>query len=793
MDRKSIIFILLLTVALFFSNQWFASGNEEAIEQKRQEEQQKQAQASERLQSDLRKRTARPSDLPLTVLYSDAAGKDPVAYAIMNGDVYISQAWTGDLPEHVYVRAGKKGIEKLNRMIDANNSQKAIVYGTTKPQIDSAYLPTIGMSDVQVVSLNASGIVIKLAEYEDGRLYFPSGKPEVNSIVLYNFDGNYMPVGFWEASNDTFHTLKDVSQFQDITSFKTLTTEQERALGKEQFYVLENEYQQLVFSNIGGALAEINLPYNETVKPIGFDRTILNKHAANARFPNHAYWSVEDGKTVQKQPKLGGYTPLIRRSLKAPDGKTAFFAPSRYYAMNLVGEDSDIHTSFFRVTKFTDEMIEFEGSSGGRRFIKTYTLPAKDQKAPYCVTLTVRSESGSRELWLTTGVPEVELISGAASPELQQRYQKGSKTVVEKVSLPKTSTTITTSSPDWISDSNGFFGMILDPLSENMPTGFKAYHIPGQILPTRLTLIDAAYNQFPADKYPGYEMLLPLKKGNGVSEFRLFAGPYQHDILNQVDATYSNPSIGYNPDYAGAQTYHGWFSFISQPFARFLFMLMRVFYSITHSWGFSIILLTIALRVMLYPLNNWSIKSTVRMQQVAPKVTKIQERYKKDPKRAQMEVMKLYKEEKVNPFSGCLPILIQMPFLIGMFDLLKSNFDLRGASFIPGWINNLTAPDVLFSWGYPIFFIGNQFHLLPIVLGGLMFLQQKISQAGSTATSEQAQQQKMMGNVMSIVFTFLFYNFPSGLNIYWISSTVLAMLQQYFLTKKLKGKIVTTT
>ena len=90
-------------------------------------------------------------------------------------------------------------------------------------------------------------------------------------------------------------------------------------------------------------------------------------------------------------------------------------------------------------------------------------------------------------------------------------------------------------------------------------------------------------------------------------------------------------------------------------------------------------------------------------------------------------MIKYYKETKANPLTGCFPMLIQMPFLFGMFDLLRSTFELRGIGFIPGWINNLTSPDVLFSWGYPIFFIGTEFHLLPIVLGITMLIQQKMT------------------------------------------------------------------
>ena len=128
-----------------------------------------------------------------------------------------------------------------------------------------------------------------------------------------------------------------------------------------------------------------------------------------------------------------------------------------------------------------------------------------------------------------------------------------------------------------------------------------------------------------------------------------------------------------------------------------------------------------------------------------------------------------------------------MPFLIGMFDLLKSTFQLRGAVFIPGWINNLSAPDVVFSWGFPVFFFGTSFHLLPIILGAVMYMQQKMSSPlpkDPKMLTDQQKQQKMMGNIMTIVFTVMFYHFPSGLNIYWLSSLLLAMLQQWWMTKR---------
>jgi len=176
-----------------------------------------------------------------------------------------------------------------------------------------------------------------------------------------------------------------------------------------------------------------------------------------------------------------------------------------------------------------------------------------------------------------------------------------------------------------------------------------------------------------------------------------------------------------------------------------------------------------------------------------PYVQKVQEKYKSDPKRMQLEVMNVYKEHGVNPLmgmtGGCFPLLIQMPFLIGMFDLLKSSFQLRGASFIPGWINNLSAPDVLFSWGFHIPLIGTEFHLLPFLLGATMFLQSRVMSnlpKDPAEWTEQQRQQRAMGSIMAIMFTWLFYNFPSGLNIYWMSSMLLGMGQQWWTKKKME-------
>jgi YidC/Oxa1 family membrane protein insertase len=572
---------------------------------------------------------------------------------------------------------------------------------------------------------------------------------------------------------------------------------QPKADDVEKFYVLENDYQQLVFSNFGGALAEINLPFQSeknnksVVKEIEFDREMVQDHPYNAHFPAHRYSTAGDSEE-HAQGALGGYYPLLRRDLIEKTTDKSVRINPKYYGLNIVSEYPEVAQLVYTVKEFTKTKIVFEAEQQYRRITKTYSIGEEMNGAPYVINLTVKVEGDSRGLWLSSGVPEAEWLSGALASALKYRITRNKKAEVEKMDLPQEDVTLSSIYPDWLCNSNGFLGIIMDPLSD-IDSGLKAERISGVKVPTRLVEIDQQNDRFKADDLPGYMMMLPLKSGGGTFNFRIFAGPFEEDILKIVDKTFSNPETGYNPDYIACQTFHGWFAFISEPFAKFLFILMQFFHWLTNSWALSIVLLTVALRIMLYPLNAWSMKSMAKMQEIGPQIKVIQEKHKNDPKQAQMAIMQLYREKGVNPFSGCLPLLIQMPFLIGMFDLLRSTFELRGSSFIPGWIDDLTAPDVLFSWNYPIFFIGNQFHLLPILLGAVMFLQQRMMSPlpkDPKQWTDQQRQQRVMGSVMAVVFTLMFYNFPSGLNIYWLSSTLLGVLQQWYTQKKRKAAAV---
>lgn len=813
MDKRTLLFIIAVSFTLFFVNLYFQNENIKNQQEWEIKQKQQQAVKEKKLEEEIKYRTASLSELPLVDLYSTEEDSRFLSTAVKMGSTVLTLSWSEEAPKDVYVRDTKTAKnEKYHLASNQAGIGSPLLYQSQKEMLSIPSLPSQGHFDLQLVSFVTSDssfpATVTLGDFNDGSFSIPATylkdkKISLNpgtygAIILFKYRQNYVPVALYETARHQIVPLQNISDLTPFFKTEKSSPALNEGTKEQKFYVLENDYQQLVFSNYGGALAEINLPFqtekNEksVVREIEFDRDMVKHHPYNALFPAHSYYTPnQDGSKEfewHEKGQLGGYYPLLRRDLIETGKRQSVNVSPSFYALNVVSEYPELANLVYEVTSFTKNSITFEAVQNYRRITKTFKLDQEGQEAPYSINLEVRIEGDSKGLWLTTGVPEVEWISGAPAPTLKYRITRNQKSDVQTIDLPKNVTTVTSLYPDWVCNSNGFLGMILDPLVEIDP-GYRAQNISGLTDPSRLVEVQQEFDRYKAGDLPGYMMALPLKSTGGTMKFRLFAGPFDTDILKQVDRFYSDSTTGYNPDYISCQTMHGWFTFISEPFAKFLWILMQFFHGITNSWALSIILLTVCLRIILYPLNNWSTKSMAAMQQIAPEVTAIQEKHKKDPKKAQMEIVNLYREKGINPMSGCLPLLIQMPFLIGMFDLLKSSFALRGASFIPGWIDDLTAPDVLFSWKYPIFFIGNEFHLLPILLGVVMLVQQRYFSNAPTdpkMMTDQQKQQRAMGTMMAVVFAIMFYNFPSGLNIYWLSSMLLGMAQQVYTTRKMQ-------
>ena len=211
---------------------------------------------------------------------------------------------------------------------------------------------------------------------------------------------------------------------------------------------------------------------------------------------------------------------------------------------------------------------------------------------------------------------------------------------------------------------------------------------------------------------------------------------------------------------------------------------------VVNNWGVSIIIVTIILKMALFPITKKSLEGTQKMQKFQPKMQELQAKYKSDPQKLQMETAKMYKEIGYNPMSGCLPMIFQFVILFAMYNLFNNYFEFRGASFISGWIDDLSQGDRIgpvFEHGLPI--LGwNQIRILPVVYVISQLLFGKITGNGGTAGGTNAAQMKMMMYGMPIFFFFLFYNAPAGLLLYWTVSNVFQLGQQIVINKMMKNK-----
>jgi len=216
-----------------------------------------------------------------------------------------------------------------------------------------------------------------------------------------------------------------------------------------------------------------------------------------------------------------------------------------------------------------------------------------------------------------------------------------------------------------------------------------------------------------------------------------------------------------------------WMNWLMEPSRKFLLATLNVFHSVVRNYGIAIILLTLLIRILFWPLTHKSTESMRRMQEIQPEIKALQAKYgKSNPQKLQQETMKLYKEKKVNPMGGCLPMFVQIPVFIALFTVLRNAIELRYSGFL--WIADLSTAENLLAGKIP--FVG-ALNILPIVMSVSMIWQQKLSSPGTAATPEQQQQQKMMMFMMPIMMLFFFYSMPSGLVLYWTTSNLLMIAQ----------------
>ena len=265
-----------------------------------------------------------------------------------------------------------------------------------------------------------------------------------------------------------------------------------------------------------------------------------------------------------------------------------------------------------------------------------------------------------------------------------------------------------------------------------------------------------------------------IKSSKNTDVFRFYLGPRKREVLARYNSAEKNgfklADLKFEQSVPSAPLI-GWL-------ADLLRIMLDLFHRLIPNYGVAILLLTLLIKLLFWPLTNKSMRSTARMQTLQPKMKELQAKYKENPQKLNAEMAALYKREGVSPLGGCLPLLLQLPIFFALYNLLNSHFELRGASFIAGWINDLSAPEAIATFA-PINLLVwklDALRVLPFLMLGTTFLQSKVSQSTTPTDKNMA----LMTYMMPAVFFFILYNMPSGLVLYWTAQNLLGIVQQLF-------------
>ena len=307
---------------------------------------------------------------------------------------------------------------------------------------------------------------------------------------------------------------------------------------------------------------------------------------------------------------------------------------------------------------------------------------------------------------------------------------------------------------DWIAFRDRYFATIVEP--KDSFNGYITKHV--------------------GDKQLDFYATVPNKtiEAGKTLEYTLtvFCGPQKLDILKQA-----------NPGFEKVMVFSswGWLDLI----AKGIYWVLGAVHKILPIWGLCIIVVSLLVYGAMYPLTLKSMMSMKKMQALQPKMTQLKEKYKDKPEQLNKEIVELYRVNNVNPVSGCLPMLLQMPIFVGLYQVLWRSIYFRGESFL--WIKDLSMPDHLIKFSAPVMFVGQYLNILPLMMVGIMAVQQAITiKNAAGGDPEQVQQQKMMAVMMPVILGIMFYNFASGLNLYFVVFYSLSALSQWHITRDSK-------
>ena len=500
----------------------------------------------------------------------------------------------------------------------------------------------------------------------------------------------------------------------------------------EKIITLENEKVQMEFSNYGGGLKKYTIKNYDT-----WDKKPLQLVDWKTGKELHLLFTSKDGKLINTKD-------LIFESSYPEWKKIDLKTDSSFKLIYTLYISADSSEKISKIYNFYNELFEFDVTY-------EFSNPVK-----------FIADNKYQVVWESSlNLTEYRSDQEATFAEAFA-YMGGELETLDETSVGEQYKGDFNGNTDYVSLRTKYFGLFIIPKDRKGDGAFMSGY--------RETLKDNGAREH-------YSVAIKMDIKNDKTEkstFMILLTPLDYKILKSYEMELEK-TMRFSLD------------FIVRPIAQYVILPVFLFlHSMIPSWGIVIIIFAFLMKVVLNPLTKTQMKSMKKMSQLNPKITSIREKYKDDPVKANQQIMKLYKEEKINPAGGCLPMLLQLPILYALFGVFNSTIELRNESFL--WIKDLSSPDVILNLPFkiPIFGI-SQISGLALAMGVTMFIQQKM-----TVTDPK---QKAMVYIMPVMLTLLFFSFPAGLNLYYFMFNLFSITQQWWTNKKTpktETEVVTT-
>lgn len=484
---------------------------------------------------------------------------------------------------------------------------------------------------------------------------------------------------------------------------------------KEEIITLENDSLTVQISTLGGVVRNAVLRFQAT-------KSTIEKESGNLEeihYPGYSTGNVFFTEPNTIPPKVSPFRVLTNYKNSSSQDELVLVGKE-----NVNGQDVTITKTFILSNYHLVYKIGFSDNLNQRYYLANGAgLTRSKEKNSFYDIITVSHNVGDT---ITTPLSQGILGFFSTPPDLEW----------------------VRSAFDWISVDDRFYARVLRPMSasDTIATSYEAFFMHKSIGEESFNIGGVVGNALAGEQQ--FEIYYLPKSRNLLDYFYDSKGQYFFNLFHQ----------------------YGFMRIISSV----MYAVIEFINGFVFNYGWSIILMTILLKLLVFPLQQKSFKSMQRMQELSPKIKAIRENFKNKPQKMNAELMQLYRKEGVNPLGGCLPMLIPLPVFIALYSLFNNMVEIQGSSFL--WINDLALPDKLFSFGTTLPLLGTDFHLLPIIVVISSFLQSYFTPQAPT-TPENRQQMMIMKYMMPFMFFFISWNMSSALILYWTAQNVFSVAQ----------------